>query len=203
MSENEDAVPPAAKAAVAGAVRAALAKHGYARLTTAKIAAESEKSEAGLYYYYDSKDEMIAAFLETAADYLAEELAAVEADDPEARLRAACDRLFVDRADEGARGVNVAVMELLSHAPYNETLRGPLEAMQGNTLDHLVEILAEGVDDGVFREVDPEGVAAFLLAAANGSTGFYLALGMDDAGAALHDQVDAYVDWLVTPADGS
>jgi AcrR family transcriptional regulator len=197
MSENEDAVPPEAKAQVADAVRAALAKHGYARLTTAKIAAESDKSEAGLYYYYDSKDEMIAAFLETAADYSARDLEAAAGDDPEARLRAACDRLFVDREDEDARGVNVAVMELLSHAPYNETLRGPLEDLEGNTLDHLATIVADGVEEGVFRDVDPEGVAAFLLAAANGSTGFYLALGMDDAGAVLHEQVDAYVDSLL------
>jgi hypothetical protein len=72
--------------------------------------------------------------------------------------------------------------------------------MQGNTLDHLAAVLAEGVEAGVFRAVDPEGVAAFLLAAANGSTGFYLALGMDEAGAALHEQVDTYVDGLLASA---
>ena len=197
MSENEDAVPPAAKAEIAEAVRAALAKHGYARLTTAKIAAESEKSEAGLYYYYDSKDEMIVAFLETAADRYASEFDATAAEDPETRLRATCERLFVDRDAEDESGVNVAVMELLSHAPYNETLREPLEALEGNALAHIAEIVADGIEAGVFREVDPDGVAAFLLAAGNGSTGFYLALGMDEAGAALHEQVDAYVDWLV------
>lgn len=194
---EDDGVPPDAKARIAEAVRRALAKHGYARLTTAKIAAESEKSEAGLYYYYDTKDEMIAAFLETAADAAARDLEATEDADPATRLRAACDRLFVDRDDEAARGVNVAVMELLSHAPYNETLRAPLETLEGNALDHLATIVADGVEAGVFREVDPDGVAAFLLAAANGSTGFYLALGMDDAGAALHDQIDAYIDSLL------
>jgi len=197
MSENEDAVPPAARAEVADAVRTALAKHGYARLTTAKIAAESEKSEAGLYYYYDTKDEMIGAFLDVAADRYASEFEAAAAGDPEARLRAVCDSLFVDREDEDASGVNVAVMELLSHAPYNETLRDPLETLERNALDRIADIVADGVDQGTFREVDPEGVAALLLAAGNGSTGFYLALGLDDAGAALHDQVDAYVDWLV------
>lgn len=186
-----------APAEIVGAVREALAKHGYARLTTAKIAAESEKTEAGLYYHYDSKDEMIAAFLAETADYLARELAAVEADDPEARLRAACDRLFVDRDDVEARGVNVAVMELLSHAPHDETLREPLRALEANTLDHLAAIVADGVEAGVFREVDPRGTAALLLAAADGSTGFYLALGMEEAGERLHDQVSAYVDWLV------
>lgn len=197
MSENEDSVPPEARAQIADAVRAALAEHGYARLTTAKIAAESEKSEAGLYYYYDSKDDMIAAFLQSAADYLAEDLAETDATGPEARLRAACDSLFVDYDDEDARGVNIAIMELLSHAPYNETLRDPLMALEGSTLDHLTTIIEDGVDEGVFRPVDPAGTAAFLLAAANGSTGFYLSLGMDEAGENLHDAVSAYIDSLL------
>lgn len=194
---SDESVPAETSDQIADAVGKALAEHGYARLTTAKIAAESDKSEAGLYYYYDTKDEMIAAFLETTADYLAESLATGDVDDPETKLRDACDQLIVDREHEQARGANIAIMELLSHAPYNETLRGPLRELEGNTLDHLATIVAEGVDQGVFRDVDPQGVAAFLLAAANGSTGFYLALGMDDAGASLHAQVDAYVDSLL------
>jgi AcrR family transcriptional regulator len=194
---DAETVPPEARAEVAEAVREALAKHGYARLTTAKIAAESSKSEAGLYYYYDSKDAMIAAFLDECRDYLAEELAAVDGDDPEAKLRAACDHLFVDRADAESAGVNVAIMELLSHAPYNDTLREPLLAMERGTIDHLARVIAEGVEAGVFRDVDPRGTAAFLLAAADGSTGFYLALEMDEDGRALHGAVADYLDSLV------
>jgi AcrR family transcriptional regulator len=194
---SSDPVPPDAEAEIAGAVRRALAEHGYARLTTANIAAETEMSEAGLYYHYDSKDGMIAAFLRSAADHLAEELDAVDAEDSETRLRAACDRLFVDREDATARGVNVAVMELLSHAPYDETLREPLLDLERNTLDFLAGIVQDGVDEGVFREVDPRGTAALLLAAADGSTGFYLALGMEEAGERLRSQVAAYVDSLV------
>ncbi len=194
---DEDSVPPDVEAEVAGAVRTALAKHGYERLTTKKIAAESEKSEAGLYYHYDSKDEMIAVFLDAAADHLGADLEEGGATDPEAQLRAAMDHLFVDPEDEDARGLNIAVMELLSHAPYNETLRAPLRAMVRTTQDHLAEIIADGIEAGVFREVDPQGTAALLNAAADGSTGFYLALRMDDAGESLYDQVSAYVDWLV------
>jgi AcrR family transcriptional regulator len=193
---DADAVPADQKRAIAAAVRAALATHGYARLTTAKIAAESEKSEAGLYYYYDSKDEMIVAFLEEAAGSLARDLEAVEGG-PEERLRAACDRLFVRREDEDARGLNVAIMELLSHAPYNERLREPLLALEGSALDTLEAIVREGVERGTFRDVPPRGTAAFLLAAGDGSTGFYLALGMEDVGDPLRERAAAYVDWLV------
>jgi AcrR family transcriptional regulator len=190
-----DSVPADAEAEIAQAVRAALAEHGYARLTTAKIAAEYPKSEAGLYYHFDSKDEMIAAFLEFAAGQLGEELADIDTDDPETRLRAACESLFRSPGEEGA-GVHVAVMELLSHAPHNETLRGPLQTLESATLETLTEIVADGIEQGTFRPVDPEATAAFLLAAADGSTGFHVALGMD-VGADLRAGWEAYVDGLV------
>ncbi|KAB1189998.1 TetR family transcriptional regulator [Haloferax sp. MBLA0076] len=192
-----DSVPPEQKEEVAQAVRTALAKHGYARLTTKKVAAESEKSEAGLYYYYDSKDEMIVAFLESSVDYLARSLDQIDADGPEARLRAVCDILLVDEADEAARGVNVAVMELLSHAPHNETLRGPLLQMEQHTLDVIADIVRDGVEQGVFRDVDPDGTAAFILSATDGYTGFALALGMDGVGDKLRGALSTYLDSLV------
>ena len=187
-------ISPEDRAAIAKAVRRALAHHGYERLTTAKIAAESDKSEAGLYYYYDSKDEMIAAFLTETAGSLGEQLAAVGGG-PEQRLREACAHLFVDPADEAA-GVHVAIMELLSHAPYNETLREPLLALESATLDLLTGMVREGVESGVFREVDPRATAAFLLAAADGATGFYVALEMD-VGDDLHAGASAYIDSLL------
>ena len=196
--ETGDGVPPDAEAEIAEAVGAALAKHGYERLTTAKIAAEYDKSEAGLYYHHDSKDEMIAAFLDGAAAAQAAELTDDDREDPEARLRAACERLFVAPGDERA-GLHVAVMELLSHAPYNETLRRPLRQLEGATLDALAGIIREGVEDGTFREVDPDATAAFLLAAADGSTGFHVALEMD-IGADIRRGWSAYVDSLL--ADG-
>ncbi|MFB6074898.1 MAG: TetR/AcrR family transcriptional regulator [Haloarculaceae archaeon] len=194
----DDSVPPEARAEIAGAVRRALAEYGYERVTTARIAAEYGKSEAGLYYYYDSKDEMIAAFLEHAAEERRASLAGIDPgdpDDPEAALRAACERLFRSPGEEGA-SVHVAVMELLSHAPYNETLRGPLLELERATLDALTALVRAGVERGVFREVDPRAVAAFLLAAADGSTGFHVALEMD-VGADLRAGWSAYVDSLL------
>jgi AcrR family transcriptional regulator len=196
---DDDGVPPDTRAEIAAAVERALARHGYERLTTAKIAAESDKSEAGLYYHYDTKDEVIAAFLERAAERFGDDLAAADGDDPETRLRAVCERLFLSPGDEGA-GLHVAIMELLSHAPYNETLREPLLALESAALDALTEIVRDGVERGVFRPVDPRATAAFLLAAADGSTGFHVALEMD-VGADPRSGWEAYVDPLLAQAE--
>ena len=180
---------------VALAVQQALARHGYERLTTAKIAEEYENSEAGLYYYFDTKDGMIAAFLDRAADYLSEDLLRVEAEDPEAALRDACEFLFRTPEHEYA-GIAVAIMELLSHAPHNETLRAPLLELETACLDALTDIVAAGVEQGVFRDVDPRATAAFLLAAADGSTGIAVALEMDVVDD-LRRGWTAYVDSLL------
>ncbi len=193
-----DDISPERKAEIAVAVRQALAEHGYERLTTAKIAEEYDKSEAGLYYYFDTKDEMIAAFLGHTAGQLGDDLAAIGVDDPEQRLRAACEHLFLSPDDEAA-GVHVAIMELLSHAPYNETLREPLLELESATLDVLTDIVRDGVEEGVFRQVDPRATAAFLLAAADGSTGFHVALEMD-VGDDLEQGWSAYLDSLLATA---
>jgi len=187
-------ISPDTRAEIADAVRDALAEYGYERLTTAKIAENYAKSEAGLYYYYDTKDEMIAAFLEHTAGQLGEELAAIDGG-PEQQLRAACDHLFLSPDDEDA-GVHVAIMELLSHAPHNETLREPLLGLESATLELFAGIVRQGVESGVFRDVDPRASAAFLLAAADGSTGFHVALEMD-VGADIERGWSSYIDSLL------
>jgi hypothetical protein len=87
-------------------------------------------------------------------------------------------------------------MELLSHAPHNETIREPLLKMERVCLDALTDIITAGVDQGVFRPVDPRATAAFLLAAADGMTGFYVALEME-VGEELQTGWSEYVDSLL------
>ncbi|HET7323460.1 MAG TPA: helix-turn-helix domain-containing protein, partial [Halococcus sp.] len=41
----------------------ALCKHGYANLTMQDIADESTKSKAALHYHYDTKQDLLLAFL--------------------------------------------------------------------------------------------------------------------------------------------
>jgi len=192
-----DELDPDVRKDIARAVGTALAEHGYARLTTKQVAAESDLSEAGLYYHCDSKDEMIAVFLDAARRRTEAGFAGIDEADPEARLRAACDLLLVDADDERARGINVAVMELLAHAPHNENLEAPLVALERTTLDHLTAIVESGIESGTFRDVDPRGTAGFLKSAMDGWTGFSLALGIEGMDEPLRVQLEEYIDALL------
>ena len=196
-----DAVPDVARAEIVGAVRRALAKHGYARLTTKKVAAESEKSEAFFFYHYDTKDDLVVAFLDWATERSAERLAAIDSNDPVTRLFVACDVLVGDYEDEDDRGINVAMMELLSHAPHDEAFHDRLSAYKRSVIDELAAIVSLGIESGAFRDVDPEATAAYLLMTADGTTGAVMALGMTDVGEKVRERLFDYLTSTVL-ADG-
>jgi AcrR family transcriptional regulator len=184
-------VPAAARAEAVEAVRRALAKHGYAGLTTRKVAAESEKSEAFLFYHFDSKEELVLAFMDWATGRVAERLDT--AGDPVERLYALCDALVGDPGNDVERGTNVAMMELLAHARHNEQFRERLVAYERAIVADTADLVREGVAAGQFRDVDPESTAAFLLTLADGTVGAVQALGMTDLGEGVRARLFDYL----------
>jgi AcrR family transcriptional regulator len=194
---DADAVSPAAREEVVNAVMRALSRHGYAGLTTKKVAAESAKSEAFFFYHYDTKEDLIVAFLDWATGRIAGRLEELSEADPVTRLYAACDRLLGDPDDEVDRGIGVAMMELLSHAPHNERFHERLSTYERAVLADLAGVIEEGTETGVFRRVDPEATAAFLLTTTDGTAGAVKALGMDDVGKGVRDRLFDYLDRVV------
>jgi AcrR family transcriptional regulator len=200
MSERP---PPDTRTEVVRAVRRALAKHGYAGLTTKNVAAESERSEAFFFYHYDSKDDLIVAFLDWAIERNRARLVDSEApagdapddetDDPVVRLYDALDFLVGDPTDAVDRGINVAMMELISHAPHNERFDGRLTAYERAVIDKFAAVIEDGIDRGVFRDVDAEDVASYLVVTANGTAGAVMALGMHDVDAAVRRELRRYL----------
>ncbi|WP_435361392.1 hypothetical protein [Haloarchaeobius sp. DFWS5] len=58
----------------------------------------------------------------------------------------------------------------------------------------IADIIAEGIERGVFRDVDPTAEASYILSTTDGPTGCYLALGMDDVGDHVRERLHAYID---------
>jgi len=197
---SEKSVPEEARKEVASAVRSALAKHGYANLTTSQIAKETEKSEAFLFYHYDTKDDLVTVLLEDSIGWLDIRLGltADELETPDDRLRAMCDILLALESPRAMQGIHVGVMELLSHAPHNKTLREPLERHQGYIRDRLTDEIRAGIEQGTYRQnIDPEASASFLQMTLDGSTGSVLALGMEDVGGETRRGIHEYIDGLM------
>ncbi|WP_277554666.1 TetR/AcrR family transcriptional regulator [Halobaculum limi] len=150
----------------------ALRTHGYAELSVAHIAEEFEKSKSLLYYHYDSKDDLIAGFLEFAGDHFLAMLeeAEREADGPIDRLRAFVDIYLAPEVDEEMAEAQRAMIDLRAQAVSEPRFRAEFTRIDNHLRDRLVDAVAEGVESGVIDEsVDPEAVGTWVLATLTGT----------------------------------
>lgn len=205
------------RAAIMEATHRALCAHGYADLSIQKIADEFDMTSAVVHYHYDTKENLLAAFLEHLLDEYADQLAVDGIEQPRDRLLALVDALLVvlvgvegDRSlappdpPLGRTELSMALLELRAQAGRTEPFREQFTVNYDYARDLMVETIEAGIDDGVFREVDPESVAALLLAAMLGGRAYHVSLHHDDVAPTTRDAlVDLVIDDLLVPRDGS
>jgi AcrR family transcriptional regulator len=152
---------------IMGATYRALREHGYADLTIKRIAAEYGKSTAAVHYHYDTKEELLAAFLDYILNRFVASIREVETTDPEQRLTVLLDRLLV--APQENPDLSVALLEMRSQAPYNEAFA---ERFRQNDeyVRYLVKaVINHGIDEGVFADVDADRVTRSLMTIVDGA----------------------------------
>ncbi|WP_224332343.1 TetR/AcrR family transcriptional regulator [Haloprofundus halobius] len=222
MSSPEDRRERASSAetreAIMEATHRALCKHGYANLSIQKIADEFEMTTAVLHYHYDTKENLLAAFLEHLLDNLVDEYTAQfdieEIEDPRDRLLALVDALLVvlvgiddaDRATErvgdrpplGGEELSMALLELRAQAGRNEPYRRQFTVNYDYAWELMVATIEEGIEQGVFRDVDSEQVATLLLATMLGGRAYHVSLTHDDVASTVRNAlVDLVLDDLL------
>lgn len=150
--------------AILDATAAALVEHGYAELSMAKIAAEFEKSQSLIHHYFDDKEGLLAAFLAFQRERVRDRLSEFP-DAPGPRFEAIVDRR-VRGFDEWARDeMTAAYMELTAAAARSEPIRRELTALDDLLREEIAATVAAGIEDGTFVDVDPDEVAAMVMAA--------------------------------------
>ncbi|WP_049903675.1 TetR/AcrR family transcriptional regulator [Halococcus agarilyticus] len=155
--------------AIMEATYRALCEHGYADLTIQAIADEFAKSKSLLYYHYDTKDEILVAFLEYVLDQFTVEEAVDTADAPDDQLRTLVDNFVPESPTTEQREFQVALFELRSRALSDEAYREQFSRADRLVRDTLVDVLTAGVDDDIFRDVDVERTADHLVSAIDGA----------------------------------
>ena len=150
------------------ATHRALCECGYANLTMQDIADESSKSKAALHYHYDSKHELLCAFLEHLYDRFVERTADPDGEDPHERLRSLVDAVLDKPDDREAFGT--AILEIRAQAPYEPDFRERLTRFNDYIAEELSAIIEAGVDDGTFEShVDPDETARFVVTVLTGA----------------------------------
>jgi len=144
----------------------ALQEHGYADLTIKRIAEEYGKSTAAIHYHYDTKDDLLAAFLDYILDQFQNTVHEVETTDPEQRLDLLLDKLLVDAQDH--LDLLVAILEMRSQAPYKEAFSERFQQNDEYVRYMLSTVIDQGIQDGVFNDVDAEHAAHALMTIVDG-----------------------------------
>lgn len=146
----------------------ALCKHGYANLTMQDIADESTKSKAALHYHYDTKQELLLSFLSFLYERFEERLRAPDGESPREHLVAFIDAALTPPERDEQLAFQTAFLEIKTQVPYNEGFREQITQFDDLLHERCRSIIAEGIEAGVFREVDPDAVATFFVTLFNG-----------------------------------
>jgi AcrR family transcriptional regulator len=189
--------------AILDATYRALCEHGYADLTMQDIADETDLSKAALHYHFDSKRDLLVAFL----DYLYEEFTARVADPAgetaAGRLESFVDDVLAQPESERSERVafRTALLELEAQAPYDEDVRQRLRRFDAFLHGQVRDLVAEGIESGTIRAVDPDDTARFVVTVLDGTQTKQVAVGQDPdrTRRMLQDYVERH---LVAGTDG-
>lgn len=185
--------------AIMGATYHALCKHGYAHLTMQDIADEFDKSRSLLHYHYDTKEELLLAFVDNIVGWIGDRLAESETEEPLERLEEFIDRFVIEPGEEDRETFALALLELRVQAVHNEEFREKLAVHYEKNVEAVADIVADGIEEGVFREVDPEATGEAIYTALVGARMYQVTLGAEHASRRMRDQLAAFVvDDLLT-----
>ncbi|UHQ98677.1 TetR/AcrR family transcriptional regulator (plasmid) [Natrinema zhouii] len=169
----------------------ALREHGYAELTIQRIADEYGKSTAAIHYHYDTKEDLLAALLDYILDRFKDTVHEVETTDPEQRLELLLDKLLVEPKDH--QDLLVAILEMRSQAPYKERFSDRFRQNDEYVRYLLSTVIDQGIQSGIFNDVDTEHVARALMTIIDGARTRAVVLDEDRALITARQTADEYV----------
>jgi AcrR family transcriptional regulator len=173
----------------------ALSEHGYSDLRMRDIGEEMELTRQVIHYHFDGKYDLMSSFLEYVIDQY-EGSVEVDGDaDPRAELDARVEQcLFGPEFEDFSHWDRMKVYhELYAHAQNDERHRELFNEHYERIRGSIVEVVEEGIDEGVFREVDSELVGQLITDAIHAARGRRISLGHDDAPEQARRAVDEYI----------
>jgi len=147
----------------------ALCGHGYTNLTIQRIGDEFPKSKSLVYHHYDGKDDLLLDFLAYLLEHFEAKVPREEYEDAAAHLQAVIEYVLPDDLDEERRDFTSAMIELRAQAAHDPEYREHFTRSTEFFHRRLAAIVERGIEEGVFREVDPDRVASLLLATIDGA----------------------------------
>lgn len=168
----------------------AIAKYGVSDVTTQKIADEWGRSQSLVHYYYETKEDLVVAYIEYLHDGVSRTYAEYAEDPPLERL----ERVVVrDISDSERQSASLPLFDLHGTAPFNERYQDALNDMEADGREFLETAIEDGIEDGTFRDVPPDEVATLLLSAHDGGILRTATLDRQADGELLGSGIEQYV----------
>lgn len=180
-----------ARGRLVAAATAAFAERGYHATTTRDIAARAGMSPAALYVHHSSKEELLYLITREGHDAALEVVRSASRDDAEPFSRlAATVRAFTLWHAEHHTAARVVQYEYAALSPEH---RREIGERRREIDGHMREIIAAGVEQGVFAVPDVPGTTLALLSLAVDVARWY----RDDGQRSAESVADLYADLAV------
>ncbi|WP_331233383.1 TetR/AcrR family transcriptional regulator [Natronorarus salvus] len=164
-----DDEPADTREAIMQATYRALRAHGYAGLTIQRIGDEFPKSKSLLYHHYDGKDDLLLEFLSFMLERFEETIPDREYGDAREHLRGIVDHAVPETIHPERAEFRAAMVELRAQAATDEAYREHFTRNDRFFRERFAAVVRRGIEEGTFREVEPDRVAAMLLATVHGA----------------------------------
>ncbi|MFT4890863.1 MAG: AcrR family transcriptional regulator [Halobacteriales archaeon] len=165
----------------------ALCEHGYDDLTIQKIGEQFGKSTSLVYHHYEGKDDLLVDFMGYMLERFEADVPFEDVEDPWSKLEDVLDHALAPTLDAERENLTSAMIELRAQAAHDPAYREAFSRHDRFFHDRLAAIVSQGIDQGVFREVDPERVAALLQTTFNGAMMQRVTTDPDDGGVSVED----------------
>ncbi|MCD2204746.1 TetR/AcrR family transcriptional regulator [Halobacterium sp. KA-6] len=173
----------------------ALSEHGYKDLRVQDIGEEMELSRQVIHYHFDGKYDLLSSFLEYIIDQYEGSVEVADDMDPRSELDARIDQcLFGPEFDEFTHWDRMKVYhELYAHAQNDDEHRKLFEEHYARLRGSIVDVIEDGIEQGVFREVNAERMGQLVTDVIHAARERRISLGHDDAPEEARAAIDEFV----------
>ncbi|MFD1564064.1 TetR/AcrR family transcriptional regulator [Haloarchaeobius amylolyticus] len=192
------------KEAIFAATYRTLETDGYADLSMGRVADQAAVSKSTIYHHFESKDDLVREFAESLLMLYGDELVLETEGNALESVERLLDLALFGKTADGEHlaefvsdEIHRVYLELRTQAVHDPDYRAYFDGVDRQARERLAAVIEAGIEDGIFRDVDPDAVAGTLYLFVEGALFLGCTTGDTEWLADVRDQLDTYLEGLV------
>ena len=171
----------------------ALREHGYSGLTIDRIDEKFPKSKSLIYQHYDGKDDLLVGLLAFLLERFEESVPTDETSEPNERLEELLNHAIPTTPDSEWTEFAQAMTELRAQAAHDDAYREQFTRTDRFFSEQFADVIEDGIAEDLFREVDPDQTASFLMSIIHGARNRRITTGDETVHEAARAELNEYI----------